>query len=101
MNMLAIYWDCNGDNAPRTYHHTPPINLFYGLREGLAQMAEEGLEKMWIRHRQAADRLCAGLRKMGLEFLTENDNERLPTVTAVKVPGGVDWKRVSQYGMNK
>ena len=100
MNMLAVYWDCNGDGAPRTYHHTPPITLYYGLREALAQMATEGLEAMWLRHNQAADRLYAGLRDLELEYYVKREADRLPTVTSVVVPSGLDWKRVTQYAMN-
>jgi alanine-glyoxylate transaminase/serine-glyoxylate transaminase/serine-pyruvate transaminase len=32
----------------------------YALREGLALLAEEGLEKCWDRHRKCADRLHKG-----------------------------------------
>jgi hypothetical protein len=41
----------------RIYHHTGPVNTMYGLREGLAMVAEEGLENCWRRHRLAADTL--------------------------------------------
>jgi aspartate aminotransferase-like enzyme len=33
------------------YHHTAPVNSMYALREGLALLAEEGLENCWTRHR--------------------------------------------------
>ena len=36
----------------------------YGLREGLALLAEEGLEKCWSRHRECAEKLHQG-RKEG------------------------------------
>ncbi|XP_077205337.1 alanine--glyoxylate aminotransferase isoform X2 [Paroedura picta] len=36
---LSKYWGCD-DNLAR-YHHTPPINLFFGLREGLAILTEQ------------------------------------------------------------
>ena len=35
----------------RIYHHTGPVNAMYALREGLAIVAEEGLENCWRRHR--------------------------------------------------
>ncbi|MBI3405353.1 MAG: alanine--glyoxylate aminotransferase family protein, partial [Acidobacteria bacterium] len=31
----------------RTYHHTPPVTLLYGLREALRLVLEEGLENRW------------------------------------------------------
>ena len=33
------------------YHHTASATMFYALREGLAIVAEEGLEARWQRHR--------------------------------------------------
>src|SRR5688572_11440166 len=102
MNLLTNYWDCNDDGALRLYHHTPPVNLFYGLREALAELAEERLENVWTRHKLVVARLYAGLRAMGIEFFVENEADRLPTVTTIKVPKGVrDWKRVPQYAMDK
>ena len=44
------------------YHHTGPINLIYGLREGLAMIAEEGLEACNERHRLAGEKLHEGKR---------------------------------------
>lgn len=38
---------------------------------------------------------------MGLELFVERVTDRLPTVTAVKVPEGVDWKAISDYAMKK
>ena len=101
MNHLANYWDCNEDGQPRVYHHTPPVNLIYALREALAQLAGEKLENVWIRHAEQTARLYAGIKNMGLEPLVENNSERRPTVTTVKVPGGVDWKHIVQYAMDK
>jgi hypothetical protein len=42
------------------YHHTGPVNSLYGLREGLAILAEEGLEKCWERHARCAQKLHQG-----------------------------------------
>ena len=101
MNLLANYWRCNEDNLPPAYHHTPPINLFYGLREGLAIIAAERLENTWARHARVASKLYDGLQNLGLEMLVENPKDRLPTVTTVKIPPGVDGKYVIQYAMDK
>ncbi|KAK2142089.1 hypothetical protein LSH36_997g01019 [Paralvinella palmiformis] len=99
MTGLANYWGCDGQ--PRKYHHTGPISSIYGLREGLATLAEEGLEQSWKRHAQCADMLYRGIEEMNLRFLVENKEFRLPTVTAVLVPAGVQWKNVSNYVMEK
>jgi len=101
MNHLANYWDCNGDGQPRGYHHTPPVNLYFALREALAQVAAEKLENLWARHAECAQRLYAGLKGMGLQLFVENPADRLPTVTTIVVPQGTDWKHVTQYAMDK
>jgi aspartate aminotransferase-like enzyme len=51
---------------------------------------EEGLEARWERHRVNQLALIAGLEAMGLELLVKNEAERLPTVTAVMIPKGID-----------
>jgi len=38
---------------------------------------------------------------MGLELFVENPEDRLPTVTTVKVPEGVNWKDVASHMMHK
>lgn len=76
----------------RTYHHTPPIPLIYGMREALRIVFEEGLENRWERHRQNQQALVAGLEAMGIELFVKNPADRLPTVTGVCVPDGVDDK---------
>ncbi len=79
------YW-----GKDRLYHHTPPISLIYALREAMRIVMEEGLENRWERHRTNQVALIAGLEAMGLELLVKNPAERLPTVTAVMIPQGVD-----------
>lgn len=83
------YW-----GKERTYHHTPPITLIYGMREALRLVLEEGLEARWERHAQNQQALVAGLEAMGLELFVQNPADRLITVTAVKIPAGVDDAKV-------
>jgi alanine-glyoxylate transaminase/serine-glyoxylate transaminase/serine-pyruvate transaminase len=83
------YW-----GKERLYHHTPPISLIYALREALRIVLEEGLEARWTRHRQNQQALIAGVEAMGLELFVPNPADRLITVTAVKVPKGVEDLRV-------
>lgn len=88
----------------RTYHHTPPIPLIFGMREALRIVFEEGLEARWERHRQNQQALIAGVEAMGLELFVKNPAERLPTVTGVMIPAGVDDKTfrgqlLDEYGI--
>ena len=83
------YW-----GKDRLYHHTPPISLIFALREAMRLVVEEGLETRWERHRLNQLALIAGLEAMGLKLLVENPSDRLPTVTAVMIPSGVNDEKV-------
>jgi len=83
------YW-----GKDRLYHHTPPVSLIYALREAMRLVMEEGLETRWKRHGVNQAALIAGLEAMGLELLVKKPAERLPTVTAVMIPNGIDDGKV-------
>jgi alanine-glyoxylate transaminase/serine-glyoxylate transaminase/serine-pyruvate transaminase len=83
------YW-----GKDRLYHHTPPISLIYALREAMRIVLEEGLEVRWERHRQNQLALIAGVEAMGMKLLVEKPEDRLPTVTAVMIPSGLDDAKV-------
>lgn len=88
VTMVAKYW-----GNERTYHHTAPINMNYGFREALRIVAEEGLESRWQRHQANAQLLWDGLAKLDLTCHVA-ENYRLPSLTTVRVPDGVDAKVV-------
>ncbi len=90
MSMLSKYW-----GSERTYHHTAPINMNYALREALRLVAEEGLEARWERHQANAELLWAGLEELGLACHVTDKSLRLPSLTTVRVPDGVDAKQVA------
>ena len=81
----------------KKYHHTASATLFYALREGLAMVAEEGIEQRWERHRRNHLALVAGFEAMGLRMLVENPADRLWTLHTPRVPEGVDEAKVKQY----
>ncbi|MGB2622482.1 MAG: alanine--glyoxylate aminotransferase family protein [Candidatus Acidiferrum sp.] len=83
------YW-----GKERLYHHTPPISLIYALREAMRIVVEEGLEARWERHRVNQLALIAGIEAMGMGLLVKNPADRLPTVTAVMIPSGIDDAKV-------
>jgi len=78
----------------RLYHHTPPISLIYALREAARIVVEEGLETRWERHRANQQALIAGVSAMELHPFVEKPEDRLVTVTAVKIPAGIDDLKV-------
>lgn len=91
LQLLANYWD----GRTRSYHHTAPINMNYALREGLRLVAEEGLDARWTRHRENAEFFWDGLADMGLSCHVPYAL-RLPALTTVRVPDGVDAGQVTR-----
>lgn len=87
------YWQ-----APHRYHHTGPVNLTYALYEGLRMLDEEGLEVRIARTTKMAEALWAGLDAMGISLVVAPEH-RLPTLTTVRVPDGVDEAKVRGYLM--
>ena len=89
--LLGKYWA----GSPRVYHHTAPVHLFYALREGLRLVAEEGLAERWARHQSIAETFWAGLEEIGL-IPHVAPEIRLPSLTTVRVPEGVDAASVTR-----
>jgi alanine-glyoxylate transaminase/serine-glyoxylate transaminase/serine-pyruvate transaminase len=89
VDLLLDYWV----TRPVTYHHTAPILQIYALYEALRHTLEEGLEARWARHELAGRHFQAAIRERGLELLADPDYQ-LPHLTAVRVPNGLDGKRV-------
>ena len=91
LSMIANYW-----GAERAYHHTAPINMLYGLHEALRLTLEEGLEARVERHQLNGRALTAGLTALGLELVVPA-GERLPQLTAVRIPEGLDDGAVRKH----
>ena len=94
VSLLNQYWGSN-----RVYHHTAPVNMNFGMREALRLLAEEGLEQSWARHRSNAEALWSGLEGLGLVMHAPVEL-RLPTLTTVRIPEGVDGKAFTQHLLN-
>lgn len=88
LNLLGKYW-----GSERVYHHTGPITADYGLFEALRLVASEGLEARWARHRRNAEMLWQGLQDLDLTCHVPLEH-RLPTLTTVRMPEGVDEAQV-------
>lgn len=95
LEMIARYW-----GSDRFYHHTGPINMTYALNEALRMIKEEGLEARFARHKEAHKALVDGLGEMGLKLVV-NEPYRLPSLTTVYVPEGVDEAAVRKQLMQE
>lgn len=94
MTMIGRYW-----GSDRFYHHTAPINMNFALREALALVLEEGLDARFARHALNARALAAGLKAMGIDYVTA-EGHRLPQLNCVSIPEGVDDLAVRKRLLN-
>jgi aspartate aminotransferase-like enzyme len=69
---------------------TPAVAVLYQVDEGLRLMQAEG-DGVYERHEACAAMTRAGLRALGFELLA-SDDVASRTVTAARVPEGLDWK---------
>lgn len=98
MNLVGDYWGWYGK---RWYHHTGPISMWYGMREALAIVAEQGLDSMWKRHTELGKYLWAGLSEIGLEPYVTDPADRLITVNTIRVPKDIDAVKLITFAMTK
>jgi alanine-glyoxylate transaminase/serine-glyoxylate transaminase/serine-pyruvate transaminase len=80
----------------RTYHHTAPVAMIRSLHAALGRILEEGLPAVWARHAEAGRLLQEGLQAMGMTLFAD-EGSRLPELTTVVVPEGVDSAAVRRY----
>jgi aspartate aminotransferase-like enzyme len=70
---------------------TPALAVLYQVDEGLRLMAEEGMERIFARHVACAAATRAGLSALGFELFADQAVASR-TVTAARIPDGLDWK---------
>jgi (S)-ureidoglycine---glyoxylate transaminase len=88
LSMLQDYW-----GPRRLNHHTEATSMIYALHEGLRIILLEGLEKRFARHKYHEKALVAGIDAMGLKLFGDREH-KLPCVTCVEIPNGVDGESV-------
>jgi len=70
---------------------TPAISVFFALDVALEMMLAEGLEGIFARHERIGKLTREGVKALGLKLLAD-EKFASNTVSAVKVPEGVDGK---------
>ena len=86
--MVIDYWSDKALN-----HHTEATTMLYAARECARILLGEGLPQAFARHTAASQALCAGLAAMGLKLFGDQ-RHKMPNVTAVHIPAGVDGENV-------
>lgn len=88
LSQLQDYW-----GPRRLNHHTEATSMLYALREGVRIVLQEGLKERFERHRFHEEALVEGIKAMGLELFNDV-SWKLPMVTCIKIPEGVDGESV-------
>ncbi len=95
--MPRSYWDWEpiiAANETGYWPYTSATNLFYGLREALAMLREEGLENVFARHARHAAATRAAVEGWGLEVLALDEREFSGSLTAVLCDDADEVRRV-------
>ena len=100
LGLLGGYVGEAAHSGQRTYHHTAPTAMIASLEAALRRILDEGLENVWNRHAEAGAILTDGLQELGLELFAA-EGYRLPELTTVKVPDGVDSAAVRNYLLDR
>ncbi len=94
--MPRVYWDFTRaknemENGQTPW--TPAVSIVFALQVSLGMMLKEGLTNIFARHARVAQAAREGARSLGLTLFADPLHYS-NTVTAVKVPEGVDDKKL-------
>jgi alanine-glyoxylate transaminase/serine-glyoxylate transaminase/serine-pyruvate transaminase len=81
-------------NATGYFPYTPALTLLHGLREAIAMLEEEGLDRVFARHRRLADGARAAVAAWGLTLCAKEPKWQSDTVSAIMVPHGFNGAEV-------
>jgi alanine-glyoxylate transaminase/serine-glyoxylate transaminase/serine-pyruvate transaminase len=88
-------------NATGYFPYTPPTQLFHGLRRSLDRIFAEGLDNVIARHTRLASGVRAAVQAWGMSPCAEEPSIYSDTVTAIRVPEGVDAREVIKVGYER
>jgi alanine-glyoxylate transaminase / serine-glyoxylate transaminase / serine-pyruvate transaminase len=83
------------------FPYTPPTQILHGLRRALDRIHTEGLDQVIARHARLAEGVRRGVAAWGLMTCAEHPSLASNTVTAIRVPDGVDARDVIRIGYER
>jgi alanine-glyoxylate transaminase / serine-glyoxylate transaminase / serine-pyruvate transaminase len=105
-----VYWDWQrllgqGTQQQGYWNGTVPVHFFFGLREALRMLEEEGLDNVFARHHRLAEATRRAVRAWrandGPEIFAIEPSAQSDSVTAVLVPDGCDADQMRQTALDK
>ena len=91
------FWDWSpilDANEKGFFPYTPATNLFFGLRETLRMLGDEGLANVFARHDRHAEATRGAVRAWGFDVLCADPAEYSSSITAVMMSLGHDAGRL-------
>lgn len=88
-------------NDAGSFPYTPPVQLLHGLRASLDLLFAEGLPQVFARHHRLAEGVRRGVDGLGLSLCAMSPEWYSDTVSAIRVPEGVDGAEVCRIGYQR
>ncbi len=83
------------------FPYTPPTQILHGMRVALDRIHSEGLDVVLARHARLAEGVRRAVAVWGLQTCAEHPSLASNTVTAIRVPDGVDAREVIRIGYSR
>ncbi len=83
------------------FPYTPPVLMLHGLRASLDLLFAEGLPQVFARHHRLAEGVRRGVDALGLSLCAVSPEWYSDTVSAIKVPEGIDGAEVCRIGYHR
>jgi alanine-glyoxylate transaminase / serine-glyoxylate transaminase / serine-pyruvate transaminase len=83
------------------FPYTPATLMFFGLKEAVAMLEEEGLENVFARHERLAEATRRAVRTWGLEIQCADPKAYTPSLTAIRVPDGFNADEVRKVILDR
>ena len=100
-----LNWKAMAARKQRSFIGTVPTNQFYGLRESIRLIEDEGLDNVFARHTRLARAVRACVRHWsgnnGPQLLCANPSRESDSVTAILMPEGFDAEAIRKTTMQR
>jgi alanine-glyoxylate transaminase / serine-glyoxylate transaminase / serine-pyruvate transaminase len=98
-------WTLMGKRQQKSFIGTLPVNMFYGLRESIRLLEEEGLANVYARHTRLAEATRRAVQvwagNNGPQLYCTNPSRYSDSVTAILMPDGYSSDLVRNTARNR